>query len=76
MAKIPGKRWYELYRVGDQVVTRVVLANGTEWRAGSIARKTASGLPVVRVAFEARSVDLVVSRKADIQWNHEAPIFR
>lgn len=65
-------RWQDNFARGDRVETLVYFATGKEWRPGFVARKTASGNPVVTVPARGTSVSLVVDRKTDIRQQDRA----
>lgn len=68
-ARSPRSRWQDAYRIGQRVT---VLVCG-EWIPGKIFRKTATGFPVVTMAFRRGLVAYVIDRKGDIGAREVAP---
>lgn len=60
------RRWQDIYRAGQRVEARLILAHGSEWRSCVVYRVTRSGFPVVK-PDNFPGYCLVIDRRADIR---------
>lgn len=55
-------RWCDQYHVGEVVEARFYYAEGPRWEKAEIVRKTATGLPVVRLKNRPWSISVNLAR--------------